>query len=334
MQGAQHPQLMTDRFQINRLVPDRIITSMSEDVRSGLSVVDKILPPKYFYDERGSRLFDLICQTPEYYLTRTEAALLTEHASDIITSSCPTAIVEFGSGTADKTELLINVAGQQRGTLHYLPFDVCEEMLIESGQRLHDRYPWLHVEAWHGDFTHGLTHFVNDHDRTLYTFLGSSIGNFTPDEATAFLTDLRAEMADDDFFLLGIDLIKDSAVLNAAYNDNAGYTAAFNLNLLNILNRELDANFDTGRFRHHAYFDSEAERVEMQLISCCDHTVDIDDLELSVAFKADEYITTEYSHKYTRDAVSQLLVSAGFEPRRYYLDDESRFMLALAACAS
>ena len=333
MQGAQQTQILTERFKINRLIPDRIITSMSEDVRKGLSADDKRLPPKYFYDERGSRLFDLICQTPEYYLTRTEAALLTKHASDIIANSRPTAIVEFGSGTADKTELLINAAGQQRDALHYLPFDVCEEMLVESGQRLNERYPWLHVEAWHGDFTHGLTHFVNNHEQTLYTFLGSSIGNFTSSEASVFLTDLRAEMADDDFFLLGVDLIKDGAVLNAAYNDNDGYTAAFNLNLLKILNHELDANFDTGRFRHHAYFDSEAERVEMQLISCCDHTVDIGDLEMSVAFKADEHITTEYSHKYTRDAVGQLLESAGFEPCRYYLDDDSCFMLALASCA-
>ena len=333
MQGALQPQLLTERFQINRLIPGRTITNMSEDVRSGLGASNKKLPPKYFYDERGSRLFDLICQTPEYYLTRTEAALLTEHTSDIIANSRPKAIVEFGSGTADKTELLINTAGQQRNALHYLPFDVCEEMLVESGQRLSERYPWLHVEAWHGDFTHGLTHFVNDHERTLYTFLGSSIGNFTLSEATEFLADIRVGMASEDYFLLGVDLIKDSAVLNAAYNDNEGYTAAFNLNLLKILNRELNANFDTGRFRHHAWFDAQAERVEMQLISCCDHTVDIGDLDMSVSFKADEYITTEYSHKYTGGAVCELLKSAGFETRRCYLDDGSNFMLALAACA-
>lgn len=332
MRGAASPQTVNNRFQINRLVPDRIITSMSEDVRSGLSATEKILPPKYFYDERGSRLFDLICQTPEYYLTRTETALLNEHAVDIITSSQPTAIVEFGSGTADKTELLIEQAGQHTDTLHYLPFDVCREMLIESGQRLNDRYPWLHVEAWHGDFTHGLTHFTNDHDRTLYTFLGSSIGNFTTTDAADFLTDIRAEMSGDDYFLLGVDLVKDSTELNAAYNDNDGYTAAFNLNLLNVLNREFDANFDSGRFRHHALFDEAASRVEMRLVSCCHHTVDIKDLQLNISFEADEHITTEYSHKYTKDGIGSLLESAGFNPQRYYIDDDSRFMLVLAAC--
>ena len=333
MQGAVNSQLSQDRFQINRLVPDRIITSMSDDVRSGLSARVKILPPKYFYDERGSRLFDLICQTPEYYLTRTEAALLSEHAADIIASSRPTAIVEFGSGTADKTELLIDQAGQQRDALHYLPFDVCKEMLVESGQRLNERYPWLQIEAWHGDFTHGLTHFVNSHDRTLYTFLGSSLGNFTPPEAAAFLTDIRAEMTGDDYFLLGVDLVKSSEVLNAAYNDNEGYTAAFNLNLLNVLNRELNATFNTGHFRHHACFNEQASRMEMHLVSCCDHSVDVRDLQLNVSFEADEYLTTEYSHKYTRDGIGNLLESAGFAPSRYYIDDDSRFMLALATCA-
>lgn len=328
----QEAQQAIERFRFNRLASDRAITSLADDVLKGLTASRKILPPKYFYDERGSRLFDLICQTPEYYLTRTEAALLKRHAADIIGTGRPTAIVEFGSGTANKTEQLIHAAGRQRDVLHYLPFDVCEEMLVESGQRLNDRYPWLRIEAWHGDYTHGLTHFENSHDRTLYTFLGSSIGNFTSDEAIEFLREVRAEMGEEDSLLLGADLVKDADVLNAAYNDNAGYTAAFNLNLLTILNRELKADFDPGHFRHHACFDASSARVEMRLISCCAHDVNLRDLDLRVSFRADEPITTEYSHKYTRDSIDRLLDSAGLVPRHHYVDDKRRFMLVLAAC--
>jgi L-histidine N-alpha-methyltransferase len=328
----QDAQQAIERFRFNKLASDRAISSLADDVRKGLTASRKILPPKYFYDECGSRLFDQICQTPEYYLTRTEAALLKQHAADIIGASRPTAIVEFGSGTANKTEQLIHAAGQQRDILHYLPFDVCEEMLVESGQRLNDRYPWLRIEAWHGDYTHGLAKFENRHDRTLYTFLGSSIGNFTTREAIGFLREVRAEMDQGDSLLLGADLVKDAGVLNAAYNDNAGYTAAFNLNLLTILNRELQADFDPGRFRHDAWFDASSARVEMRLISCCAHDVSLRHLDLQVSFKADEPITTEYSHKYTRDSIDRLLNSAELVPKHHYVDDEHRFMLVLASC--
>ncbi|MGB5310250.1 MAG: L-histidine N(alpha)-methyltransferase, partial [Arenicellales bacterium] len=233
-----------NRFQLNRLSQDLHHDSLIEDVQTGLSDPPRFLPPKYFYDERGSKLFDQICQTDEYYLTRAESSLLQNHADEIVSTVRPTAIVEYGSGTSEKTEILIKAANQHHDWLHYLPLDVCEEILIESAERLIERYPWLSIDAWHGDFLHDMQQFENTHERSLYTFLGSSLGNFSYDQATRFLRDVRNTVSDNDWFLLGVDMVKDQRILNAAYNDANGYTAAFNLNVLNVLNRALDGDFD------------------------------------------------------------------------------------------
>ena len=331
MQEAE--ELDSSRFQLNRLSPEQQLSSQAEDVQSGLTTCPRTLPPKYFYDELGSKLFDQICQTDEYYLTRAESALLKKNADEIIDLVKPNAIVEYGSGTSEKTELLIQAANQKYDWLHYLPLDVCEEILIESARRLIERYPDLSVDAWHGDFLDGMHHFENHHERSLYTFLGSSLGNFSNDQAISFLRDVRNTAKDEDWFLLGVDMVKDHAILNAAYNDGDGYTAAFNLNVLNVLNQALDGDFDVRNFAHHAFFDAEKSRVEMRLQSCCQQTVTLRDIDLKIDFEDGEHIITEYSRKYTPDLIHQLLTSAGFYPQHVYAGDNSEFMLILSSCS-
>ena len=330
MQEAE--DLNADRFQLNRLSSDQHLNSLAEDVHSGLATRPRALPPKYFYDERGSKLFDQICQTDEYYLTRAESSLLKKHADEIVARVRPTAIVEYGSGTSEKTELLIQAANQHYDWLHYLPLDVCEEILIESAKRLIDRYPWLSIDAWHGDFLHDMQQFENDHERSLYTFLGSSLGNFSYDEASCFLRDVSNTADDNDWFLLGVDMVKDHSILNAAYNDRDGYTAAFNLNLLNVLNQALDGDFDTSTFEHHAFFDADKSRIEMRLRSCCQQIVTLRDIDLELDFENGDHIVTEYCRKYTPDSIHELLTSAGFSPQHIYTGDNNEFMLILSSC--
>jgi L-histidine N-alpha-methyltransferase len=323
----------SNRFQLNRLSQDQIHDSLIEDVQTGLCAPPRSLPPKYFYDERGSKLFDQICQTDEYYLTRAESSLLENHADEIVATVRPTAIVEYGSGTSEKTEILIKAANQHHDWLHYLPLDVCEEILIESAERLIERYPWLSIDAWHGDFLHDMQHFENSHESSLYTFLGSSLGNFSYQQAIRFLHDVRNTVNDNDWFLLGVDMVKDQRILNAAYNDSDGYTAAFNLNVLNVLNRALDGDFDISSFEHHAFFDADRSRVEMHLRSRCQQTVTLRDIDLKLDFAHDEHIVTEYSRKYTADSIQQLLNKAGFAPQQIYTGNNNEFMLILSRCS-
>ncbi len=322
----------TDRFKLNRLTPGPQLDSLVVDVHAGLTGSPRSLPPKYFYDETGSKLFDQICQTKEYYLTRAESALLRKYADDIIATVKPAAIVEYGSGTSEKTELLIQAANQHNDWVHYLPLDVCEEILIEAASRLIARYPWLSIDAWHGDFLHDMQRFENHHERSLYTFLGSSLGNFSNKQAIRFLRDVRETASEDDWFLLGVDMVKDAAVLNAAYNDSDGYTAAFNLNLLNVLNQSLDGDFNTDNFIHHAFFDTDKSRIEMQLRSTREQTITLREIDLEIKFDDGEHIVTEYSRKYTKESIQQLLISAGFSPHQVYTGDNNEFMLILSSC--
>ncbi len=324
--------VITDRFTLNRLSLGPQLDSLVEDVHAGLTGKPRSLPPKYFYDETGSKLFDQICQTKEYYLTRAESALLNKYADEIIATVKPAAIVEYGSGTSEKTELLIQAANQHNDGIHYLPLDVCEEILIEAAGRLIVRYPWLSVDAWHGDFLQDMQQFENHHERSLYTFLGSSLGNFSDQQAIRFLRDVRETANDDDWFLLGVDMVKDAAVLNAAYNDSDGYTAAFNLNLLNVLNQSLDGDFNTENFVHHAFFDSDESRIEMQLLSTRQQTIRLRDIDLEIDFDDGEHIVTEYSRKYTTKSIQQLLSCAGFTPHNVYTGDNNEFMLILSRC--
>jgi len=302
---------------------------MARDVRAGLLHRPKSLPPKYFYDERGSTLFDRICETPEYYPTRTEDALLKTHAHRIIETVRPDAIVELGSGASRKTTRLFDACDEQACYSLYHPVDVCREMLAEAGQRLLREHDWLEIEAWVGDYCAGLSGLPTDYGSRLFLFLGGTIGNFSDDEALEFLRGVRSQMDAGDWLLLGADRVKDSTVLNAAYNDAAGYTAAFNRNVLRVINRELDADFDPADFRHHAFFNESRSRIEMHLAARHSHSVEIQRLGLQVPFARDETILTEISRKYTPDELETLLLGAGLVTEAHFAPDNGYYSLVL-----
>lgn len=317
------------RLQLRTLQVAGQNSSIAEDVREGLAQRPRWLPPKYFYDERGSWLFDQICKTREYYPTRTEDDLLQQFARHIIETTRPQTIFELGSGASRKTVHLLNACEQQGCFSLYQPLDVCGEMLIDAGQRLTRHYKWLDIEALVGEYQDGLDFVANADGPGLYVFLGGSIGNFTRQEAEGFLGRVRKSMSGNDYLLLGADRVKSEAVLNSAYNDARGYTEAFNLNLLNVLNRELEADFRVDRFAHHAFFNTEEHQIEMHLRSREGQTVRIESLELELEFAAGESIRTEISRKFTPESLQQLLETAGFRMVEHFQPENGYFSLVL-----
>ncbi len=314
-----------------QLVPSsKKIASLADDVREGLYTPPRNLPPKYFYDETGSRLFDQICNEPEYYLTRTEEALIKAHAPEIIARVRPDRIMELGSGTARKTKLLLDACKQLSCFPSYAPFDVCPEVLLQAGRGLGRRYPWLEINALVGDYRAGLTNVPKTDGVDLVVFFGSTIGNFTHTDALAFLRDLRAGMAETDWFLLGGDRIKAPDVLHAAYNDKQGTTARFNLNVLNVLNKELHGSFDTACFRHYACYNPTEDQVEMYLVAMRDHEVELGGLDSTLAFAEGDAINTEISRKFTRRGLEKLLQAAGFAVEQHHEAERGYFSLVLA----
>jgi L-histidine N-alpha-methyltransferase len=312
------------------ILPTRVLNSLSQDVASGLFGEPRTLPPKYFYDERGSLLFDRICDAPEYYPTRTEAALLQEISSDVIAAEQPQCIVELGSGTSRKTRHLLDACSHQRCYPHYAPVDVCDEILVTSGESLRADYPWLEVQPLVGDYTAGLGNLPHHDGRNLVVFLGGTIGNFPAPEARDFLTELRATMSPGDSLLLGADRVKQPDILHAAYNDDAGITAEFNLNLLRVMNRELDADFDPAGFEHYAHFNPLESRIEMHLISMRAQAVNFGAINQRIEFQEGDHILTEISRKFTRVELEAMLQEAGFEIRRHYESSGLKFSLVLA----
>ncbi|MBV8460801.1 MAG: L-histidine N(alpha)-methyltransferase [Candidatus Eremiobacteraeota bacterium] len=309
----------------------------ADDVRAGLTARPKTLPPKYFYDELGSALFEAICLLPEYYLTRAEAEVLTARAAEIVALVEPARLVELGSGTALKTRFLIE-AGLTRGALSYSAIDISETVLLATAKALASQYPALAVRSYQGDYYDGLRQLSADqpsqsNGRTLALFLGSNIGNFDPPQALRLVRAVRAASRSGDALLLGTDLKKDPAVLEAAYDDAIGLTAAFNRNILGRINRELGGHFDIGRFAHRARYDAEAGRIEMHLESQTDQTVAIDELDLSVRFGRSETIHTESSYKFSRDDVERLARESGFALEQTWTDDAGRFACNLLRCA-
>lgn len=289
------------------------------DFRAGMLKPPRSLPPKYFYDARGSQLFDAICNTPEYYPTRLEACLLERHAAEIAEQAAARTLVELGSGTSRKTEYLLAAMSESGSTPHYyVANDVCPEILDEAGYRLLERFDNLEMEALCGDYTAALQHLhaargSGEQGPRLFAFLGSSLGNFEDEEAAALLRQLRAAMAPHDRLLLGLDRIKPVEVLEAAYNDAAGVTAAFNLNLLSVLNAELGTDFDCDGFAHRAPFVAEQSRVEMHLVAQRAQSVRVPEPAGVLEIAADEVIRTEISRKFSREAVDGLLRSAGLQ---------------------
>jgi L-histidine N-alpha-methyltransferase len=310
--------------------------ALRADVRHGLTARPKQLPPKYFYDARGSALFEQITALAEYFPTRTEAALLAAHVDEIAVLSGAGTLVELGSGSSAKTRLLLD-AFLRAGTLHrYVPQDVSETALRGALDELATRYPELALHGVVGDFTQHLHRLpVGDgpYDRRLVAFLGGTIGNLVPGERAVFLERLRAALAPGEQLLLGAALVTDPAVLVAAYDDAAGVTAEFNRNVLRVLNRELHADLDVEAFAHVALWDAEREWIEMRLRAARTMAVSVRDLGLVVEFAAGEELRTEVSAKFRPAGVAAELAVAGFTPVRTWADPQERFTLVLVAAA-
>ncbi len=306
--------------------------ALSDDVLDGLTRPFKELPPKHFYDAHGAQLFDRICDLPEYYPTRTERAILEANADAIVDVTGATELVELGSGTASKTRVLLD-AMERAGTLtRYVPFDVTESMVRDVAAALVEEYAGLAVHGIVGDFDRhlGLVPAPDDNASRIVAFLGGTIGNFTPGSRRRFLRRIADMLAPGDHLLLGTDLVKDPQVLEAAYNDSAGVTAAFNLNVLRVLNRELDADFDLDAFTHVAFFDREHEWIEMRLRSVRHQSVHVGALGLDVEFAAREELRTEISAKFTRQRLTEDLAASGLELAEMYTDPQELFALSLA----
>ncbi|MFJ2775734.1 L-histidine N(alpha)-methyltransferase [Kitasatospora sp. NPDC087315] len=320
-------------FDLTRLLPaDHFSTALRHDVRRGLTAEPKWLPPKWFYDARGSELFEEITRLPEYYPTRAERAILTARAGEIAAATRARTLVELGSGSSEKTRLLLS-ALRDLGTLHtYVPVDVSESALASAGEALAAEYPGLAVHGVLADFTARLG-LPPDGGPRLVAFLGGTLGNLLPAERATFLRGLRAALDPGDFLLLGTDLVKDPRVLVAAYDDAAGVTAEFNRNVLNVLNRELEADFDPDAFEHVAVWDAGQEWIEMRLRSLRAQTVKIPALNLPVHFDRGEELRTEVSAKFRQERVTEELAAAGLRLDHWWTDDEGRFGLSLATPA-
>lgn len=318
------------RFLCWQVQPAWPVSDLRADLAQGFEQSPRMLPPKYFYDDYGSQLFERICETPEYYPTRAEAALLAAHATDIIDEVAPAHLIELGSGSSRKTRHLLRAAEALDMMPTYWPFDVCREMLERSGHQLAEEFPRLQVRALVGDYLGGLAHLPQAAGRQLFVFLGGTIGNFSEQEADRFLRDLRARLRPGDYLLLGADRAKDVAMLEAAYDDAAGVTAAFNLNVLNVVNRELQADFDLAGFRHRAVFNRAEARIEMYLLAQRRQRVTVQALQRCYEFEPDEAILTEISRKFTPESLSAMLGRAGFAIERHLEGGERLFSLVLA----
>jgi dimethylhistidine N-methyltransferase len=296
-----------------------------------LTAAPKRLACRYFYDREGSRLFEAICELPEYYLTRAEAAILHDHAHEI--ADCFPAdvtVIEFGSGNAVKTQLLLAALLRARRRVRYVPIDICRPVLEESSRALLQMFPGLEIVAVAAEYQEGLQRLPTESARPkLFLWLGSNIGNFDRTEAAAFLRRIRDTLQPADRVLVGFDLRKDRAILEAAYDDAAGVTAAFNLNLLARINRDLDGDFDLGAFRHRAIYDPDLGRIEMYLVSTRSQRVTIGQLGLEVAFAAGETIHTENSYKYSLTEMDEVSRAAELHAERCWQDAEGRFSLHL-----
>jgi L-histidine N-alpha-methyltransferase len=303
---------------------------MAEEVREGLGRTLKELPPKYFYDERGSALFDQITELPEYYPSRCEREILNRRAPEIVGKWGASELVELGSGTASKTRALLYAMAGTGALRRYVPFDVDRSVVQACTDELVGLYPGLDVHGVVGDFEHDL-HRVPDGERRLFAFLGGTIGNLYPEERVAFLGKIRDLMLPGDGLIVGTDLVKDRSILEAAYNDSAGVTAEFNRNVLQVLNDGLGADFEPEAFEHVAFFDEANSWVEMRLRANGAQRVRIAGADLELTFADGEEVRTEISAKFTRAAVEDEMGAADLRLERFFTDEGGLFGLALAA---
>jgi L-histidine N-alpha-methyltransferase len=307
--------------------------TLADDVLDGLTRPLKELPPKHFYDARGSELFDAICELPEYYQTRTERSILEAHAEDIVQRAGAVELVELGSGSATKTRVLLDAMAQAGSLGRYVPVDVSGSTVHAVAELFAEEYAGLSVFGLVGDFERHLGHLPEPIGPRVVAFLGGTIGNFPPGSRRRFLRSLGKRLGPDGHLLLGTDLVKDPAVLEAAYNDSAGVTAQFNLNVLHVVNRELGADFDIDAFEHVAFFDREREWIEMRLRAREPQHVRVAALDLEVDFAGREELRTEISAKFTPERLRGDLAAAGLELVEVFTDPGGLFALSLARAA-
>lgn len=311
--------------------PETAVLTIADDVLSGLTASPKTLPPRLFYDDAGSRLFEQITGLPEYYLTRTERGILEKYAGEIVrTAGTPLTLIELGAGTASKTEVLIEALLRRQLQGVFYPIDVSASALRVAEEALEARFPALSVRPLIGDYSAGLSQLSRIAGRKLVLYIGSSIGNYEPEDAAELLNAVRRSLAPGDALLLGTDMAKDKSTLLAAYNDSQGITARFNLNLLSRINRELGADFDLSAFRHKATWNQKASRMEMHLESLRKQTVRVADLDLAIRFDKGETIHTENSYKFTDEMVGTLLADSSLLLERTWADDRKWFGVHLA----
>lgn len=330
--SAKSPRIGNREYQYQELKSGRTQPPFHRDIKSGLFTSPRQLPSKFFYDAMGSALFDRICKTEEYYPTRMEAALLQNHAEEIITLLKPEHIIEFGSGTSRKTRHLFDAGFRQHLKFEYWPFDVCGPILESAAQDLLRDYPGMPITILVGDYLAEFEGFPSmDGHRRMFVFLGGTIGNFLYSEAVCFLQKLNGLMRPEDALLIGFDRVKAKPVLEAAYNDRAGLTAAFNLNILNVVNRELGANFEVNNFQHVAIYNEQAEQIEMYLQARCAMRIQLAGLDGEVLkLEKSERILTEVSRKFTPLSIAALLDESGYAMERHYEESAAYYSLVLA----
>ncbi len=320
------------RVRIKTCLSEQDERTLADDVRRGLTRPFKELPPKHFYDARGSELFEQICQLPEYYPTRTERQILEQRAGEIAGHTEAVELVELGSGSAEKARILLDAMAETGSLRRYVPLDVSEQALRQAAAQLVAEYPGLHVDAVVGDFERHLESIpARDGGPRIVALLGGTVGNFPPQARRRLLSQIRHLLGPEDRLLLGADLLKDTATLQAAYDDSAGLTAEFNRNVLHVINRDLAADFDPDQFEHVALFDPVNEWVEMRLRAREAQTVRVGQLGLQVAFSAGEEVRTEISAKFSRQRLQEDFQTAGLRLERWYTDLEQLFSLSLAA---
>ncbi len=318
------------RFSLTRIGhPYDFRDQMIKDVREGLTAQPKSLPSIYFYDDHGSALFEEITQLPEYYLSRAEVEILEMYATDIIAAVHPDELVEIGAGYARKTQLLLTAIHEREAGNVYVPIDVSEAALRHAGRNLTSTYPWLRVRGYLGDFGSDLD-VVPRHGRRLVAFLGSTIGNLSRDQRTGFFRSIASMLTEGDGFLLGVDLIKEEKRLVAAYDDSAGVSAAFNKNVLTVLNRELDGDFDLNAFDHQTRLVTPTGCMEQSLRANRDIDANLEAIHLRIHVSKGEAIHTEWSCKFTRPQLTQELALAGLAVSNWWTDSADQFALALA----
>lgn len=320
--------LPANRFHLQELSSQESLSILEQDIRAGLFTTPRSLPPKYFYDDEGSKLFNAICETKDYYPTRTEFALFKQHAEEIINTVQARTYVELGAGASTKTEILLSKLNLNLHT--YVTIDVCQEILVDTAHRLLKTHPNLQIKSLIGEYLPAIQALpVLDHP-ALYIFIGSSIGNFTEQQSIELLSKLAQKMNTEDYLLLGLDRVKDKEVLERAYDDGEGITARFNLNVLKVLNNTLGANFNLEQFSHQAIYNEKEQQIEMYLISKQAQKIEFTSLNESIHMQENEKILTEISRKYTKASIQRLLSNSGLIEQAHYEPDNKYFSLVLA----